>query len=298
MERHKFDIESQYLTALNLLRHGDEGDFVFDKADRTGTGTRSTFGTQMSHRMAGGFPMLTTKRVPWRLVVSELLWFLSGSTNINSLHTADNHIWDEWANADGELGPVYGQMWRNWGMEGVDQITSLVERLNTNPDCRRQLVSAWDADVLPEPGVHPTEQAHRDKQALAPCHTMFQTWTYVDDTGYRYLNLKMYQRSADIFLGVPFNIASYALLLEILAKATGMKPGMYFHSFGDLHLYQNHLAQATEQIDRDQKDMPTLEFSKKDAILALKGELKPVDWDRFKLVGYEPHSGISAPVAI
>jgi thymidylate synthase len=260
---------------LDLLRH--VMDHGVPKADRTGTGTRSIFGYQMRFNLAKGFPVVTTKKLHLKSIIHELLWFLQGSTNVEELRENGVTIWDEWADAEGELGPVYGYQWRNWpkGKDGhVDQIAEVVQQIQTNPDSRRLIVSAWNVADL-------------DDMALPPCHLLFQF--YVVDGK---LSCQLYQRSADVFLGVPFNIASYALLTMMVAQVTGLQPGEFIHTFGDAHLYDNHIEQAQLQLSRDPRELPTMELSAAPKSIF---DFKFVD---FKLKGYTPHPHIPAPVAI
>ncbi|GAB2683042.1 thymidylate synthase [Thalassiella azotivora] len=259
----------------DLLRHVLENGTP--KSDRTGTGTLSVFGYQNRYDLADGFPLVTTKKVHVRSVVGELIWFLKGSTNIRWLQERGISIWDEWADADGDLGPVYGYQWRSWPTPdggSVDQISKVVESIRTNPDSRRHLVTAWNpADV--------------DDMALPPCHTMFQF--YVSDGR---LSCQLYQRSADVFLGVPFNIASYALLTHMVAQVCDLQPGEFVHTFGDTHLYSNHLDQAREQLTRDPRPLPTLQLNP-DVRSLDAFELEDVE-----VHGYDPHPAIKAPVAV
>ena len=246
------------------------------KGDRTGTGTLSVFGHQMRFDLAQGFPAVTTKKLHMRSVVGELVWFLRGETNVRWLQERGISIWDEWADADGELGPVYGSQWRSWPTPDgrrIDQIARVVESIRTDPDSRRHLVSAWNV-------------AEVDDMALPPCHTMFQF--YVADGR---LSCQLYQRSADVFLGVPFNIASYALLTSMVARATGLEPGDFVHTLGDAHLYSNHLEQAREQLTRAPRPLPTLRLAARDALEAY--EIEDVE-----LLGYDPHPAIRAPIAV
>lgn len=273
---------------LDLMRHIiDKG---VTKSDRTGTGTTSVFGYQMRFDLSEGFPLVTTKKVHLKSIVHELLWFLKGETNIGYLKENGVSIWDEWATEEGELGPVYGKQWRSWeGPNGdtIDQISEVVEQIRSNPDSRRLVVSAWNPAVLPDTSVSPVENARNNKQALPPCHCLFQF--YVADGK---LSCQLYQRSADVFLGVPFNIASYALLTMMMAQVTGLQPGDFVHTFGDVHLYSNHREQADLQLSREPLPLPTMK---------LNPEIKSIfdfTFDDFELVGYEFHPHIKAPVAI
>src|SRR5512134_1368176 len=262
----------QYLELLrHVLEHGTE------KADRTGTGTRSVFGWQMRFDLAAGFPLVTTKKLHLRSIVHELLWFLQGDTNIAYLKQHKVGIWDEWADANGELGPVYGRQWRAWqAADGrqIDQIARVLEQLRHDPDSRRIIVSAWNVGEL-------------EKMALAPCHAFFQF--YVAE---RKLSCQVYQRSCDIFLGVPFNIASYALLTHILAQQAELAVGELVWTGGDCHLYLNHLAQADLQLSRTPQPLPTL------ALLRRPPDVAGYEYRDFQIVGYEPHAAIRAPVAV
>ncbi len=247
------------------------------KTDRTGTGTLSLFGAQLRYNLEDGFPLVTTKKVHLRSIIHELLWFLKGETNIAYLKENGVSIWDEWADAQGNLGPVYGAQWRSWrAPDGrtVDQITQVVDQIKKNPDSRRLIVSAWNPGEI-------------DQMALAPCHAFFQF--YVADGR---LSCQLYQRSADFFLGVPFNIASYALLTLMVAQVCDLKPGDFVHTFGDLHLYLNHLEQAELQLSRDPRPLPTMRLNP--AVRDLFG----FRYEDFTLDGYDPHPGIKAPVAI
>jgi thymidylate synthase len=247
------------------------------KEDRTGTGTLSVFGHQMRFDLSQGFPLLTTKKLHLKSIIHELLWFLQGETNIRYLKENGVKIWDAWADADGELGPVYGHQWRSWsGANGeqIDQIQQLVDQIKSNPDSRRLIVSAWNvADVA--------------KMALPPCHLLFQFYV----AGGR-LSCQLYQRSADVFLGVPFNIASYALLTLMMAQVCDLEPGDFVHTFGDAHLYNNHLEQTREQLGREPRSLPTMQINP--SVRSIFG----FKYDDFKLVSYDPHPHISAPVAV
>ena len=260
---------------LDLMRHVRKNG-VF-KDDRTGTGTYSVFGYQMRFDLSAGFPLVTTKKTFLKGIIHELLWFLSGSTNIKYLTDHDVHIWDEWADEHGELGPVYGSQWRSWpGPDGatIDQISRVVNDLKNNPDSRRHIVSAWNV-------------AEVDDMALPPCHSLFQF--YVADGR---LSCQLYQRSADIFLGVPFNIASYALLNMMIAQVVGLKVGDFVHTLGDAHLYTNHLEQTDKQLQRDPRPLPSIHINPdvKDILgFAI---------DDFELKDYDPHPGIKAPIAV
>ncbi|MEX0838300.1 MAG: thymidylate synthase [Parvibaculum sp.] len=262
----------QYLDLMRLAR-----DTGVTKTDRTGTGTRSIFGHQMRFDLAAGFPLVTTKKLHLKSIVHELLWFLAGDTNIAYLKANGVSIWDDWADAKGDLGPVYGHQWRSWpAPDGtkIDQIKNLLEQIKNNPDSRRLIVSAWNvADV--------------DHMALPPCHCLFQF--YVADGR---LSCQLYQRSADIFLGVPFNIASYALLTMMVAQVTGLEPGEFIHTFGDAHLYLNHLEQADKQLLREPKKLPVMHINP-DVM-----SLFDFTYDDFRLEGYEAHPHIAAPVAV
>lgn len=275
----------QYLDLMqHVLDHGT------DKADRTGTGTRSVFGYQMRFDLGAGFPMLTTKKLHLRSIIHELLWFLSGETNIAYLKANGVSIWDEWATPDGELGPVYGKQWRSWeGANGetVDQIVQLVDGLKHNPDSRRHIVSAWNPTVLPDPKISPRDNAAAGRQALPPCHCLFQF--YVADGK---LSCQLYQRSADIFLGVPFNIASYALLTLMLAQVCGYQPGDFVHTLGDAHLYSNHMEQVRTQLARTPGPLPTMHLNPEVK------DLFAFRFEDFELRGYTPQPHIKAPVAV
>ncbi|MFA5938620.1 MAG: thymidylate synthase [Sinimarinibacterium sp.] len=262
----------QYLDLMrHVLEHG------VDKSDRTGTGTLSVFGQQMRFRLTDGFPLVTTKKVHLRSIVHELLWFLRGETNVRYLKEHGVSIWDEWADENGELGPVYGKQWRSWPTADgrqIDQMQLLLDQIRGNPDSRRLIVSAWNVGEL-------------DQMALMPCHAFFQF--YVAEG---HLSCQLYQRSADIFLGVPFNIASYALLTMMVAQVTGLKPGDFVWTGGDCHLYSNHLEQAREQLTRTPKALPAMRINPDVT------DLFAFRFEDFELTGYEPHAHIKAPVAV
>ena len=260
---------------LDLLEHIlDRG---VAKDDRTGTGTLSVFGYQMRIDLTRGFPLLTTKKLHLRSIIHELLWFLAGDTNLGYLHENKVAIWDDWADNNGDLGPIYGYQWRSWPTpEGgaIDQVTRLIEGIRQNPDSRRHIVSAWNvADV--------------DSMALPPCHCLFQFW--VADGG---LSCQLYQRSADVFLGVPFNIASYALLTMMVAETCDLEPREFIHTFGDVHLYRNHLEQARTQLAREPRPLPTMHIDRET------GSIFDFRFDDFRLEGYEPQPHIKAPIAV
>lgn len=275
----------QYLDLMrHVLEHGVR------KEDRTGTGTLSIFGWQMRFDLGAGFPAVTTKRLHLRSIIHELLWFLRGETNIRYLHEHGVTIWDEWATEDGELGPIYGRQWRAWRTpdgRAVDQIAQAVEQIRTRPHSRRILVSAWNVADLPDEGVGPQENVRAGRMALAPCHTFFQF--YVAEGR---LSCQLYQRSADIFLGLPFNIASYALLTMMVAQVTGLQPGELIHTLGDAHLYLNHLEQARTQLAREPRPLPRMRINPEVR------DLFAFRYEDFELVGYDPHPPIKAPVAV
>ena len=262
----------QYLDLMrHVLEHGHE------KSDRTGTGTRSVFGWQMRFDLAQGFPLLTTKKLHLRSIIVELLWFLRGETNVRWLQERKVSIWDEWADANGDLGPVYGKQWRAWeAADGrhIDQVGNLIDLIKRDPGSRRQIVTAWNPGEI-------------ERMALAPCHCLFQT-----QVANGRLNLQLYQRSADVFLGVPFNIASYALLTHMLAQQCGLEPGVFVWTGGDCHLYSNHLDQAREQLTRDPRPLPKL------TILRRPHAIDDYRYEDFEISGYDPHPHIRAEVAV
>ena len=254
-----------------------------DKSDRTGTGTRSLFGYQIRFNLQEGFPLVTTKKLHLKSIIYELLWFLRGDTNIKYLKENGVKIWDEWADENGDLGPVYGKQWRSWeGADNkvVDQIAELIHQLKTNPDSRRMIISAWNVADLPE-------------MKLMPCHCMFQFYTAPAKDGMkRKLSCQLYQRSADVFLGVPFNIASYALLTMMIAQVCDMEPGEFIHSFGDVHLYKNHFEQANLQLNRKPYPLPKMKLN------ATVKDILHFKYEDFELINYESHPAIKAPVAV
>jgi len=260
---------------LDLLRHILEQGV--EKGDRTGTGTLSVFGYQMRFDLAQGFPLLTTKKLHVRSIVHELLWFLAGSTNVAYLHEHGVTIWDEWADENGELGPIYGKQWRSWPAPdggSIDQISKVIDQIRRNPDSRRHIVSAWNpADV--------------DRMALPPCHAMFQFWVANGR-----LSCQLYQRSADVFLGVPFNIASYALLTMMVARVCNLEPAEFIHTLGDAHLYLNHLEQARLQLTREPRPLPRMEINPEVT------SIFDYKYEDFRLEGYDPHPAIKAPIAV
>ncbi len=261
-----------YLDLLHEVRHHGAV-----KGDRTGTGTRSVFGRQLRFDLGEGLPLLTTKRVHLKSVIHELLWFLSGDTRLDYLHRHGIRIWDEWADEDGDLGPIYGYQWRSWPTPGgghVDQLAGVIAEIRRNPDSRRLLVSAWNVADL-------------ERMALPPCHALFQF--YVADGR---LSCQLYQRSADLFLGVPFNIASYALLTMMVARVTDLTPGDFVHALGDVHLYLNHLEQADEQLRREPRTLPRIELD--DEVRSL----FDFRYQHFRLTGYRPYPRIRAPIAV
>jgi thymidylate synthase len=257
------------------------------KSDRTGTGTLSVFGYQMRFDLGEGFPLVTTKKVHLKSIIHELLWFLRGDTNVAYLQENGVRIWNEWADEAGDLGPVYGHQWRNWNSDGIDQIKDLINNLKNNPDSRRMLVSAWNPAVLPDTSLSFSQNVARGKAALPPCHAFFQC--YVSEGK---LSCQLYQRSADIFLGVPFNIASYALLALMLAQVCDLDPGDFIHTFGDAHIYNNHLEQIQLQLSRTPKPLPKMQLNP-----GVK-DLFDFTFEDFTLHGYDPHPAIKGKVAV
>ena len=272
----------QYLDFLSRIL--DEG---APKGDRTGTGTISIFGHQMRFDLSKGLPAVTTKKIHWPSVVHELLWFLSGETNVGYLQNNGVRIWNEWADENGDLGPVYGFQWRNWNGDNIDQIKELIDNLKKNPNSRRMLVSAWNPSVLPDTSKSFNENISQGKAALPPCHALFQF--YVNDGK---LSCQLYQRSADIFLGVPFNIASYSLFTLMIAQVCGYMPGDFIHTFGDAHIYTNHFDQVKLQLTRSPKQLPTIEINSKIT------DIFNFSFEDFKLINYDPDPHIKGDVAV
>ena len=270
---------------LDLIRHIQENGT--EKGDRTGTGTKSVFGYQMRFDLSEGFPMVTTKKLHLKSIIHELLWFLKGETNIAYLKENGVKIWDAWADENGNLGPIYGHQWRNWNSEEIDQITEVIETIKNNPNSRRMLVSAWNPSVLPDTSVSFSENVANGKAALPPCHAFFQF--YVANGK---LSCQLYQRSADTFLGVPFNIASYALLVLMIAQVTNLEPGEFIHTFGDAHIYNDHKEQIALQLTREPRKLPTMKLNK---------NIKNIfdfTYDDFELVDYNPHPLIRGKVSV
>lgn len=333
------DNERVYLGLLNhLVQVYKNSDCV--KSDRTNTGTYSDFGPQCVYDLRKGFPLLTTKAMRFKSIWIELVWFLKGCTTIGFLHNFGVHIWDEWANEEGDLGPIYGEMWRDWGDEHIDQIANLVRMLKSDPDSRRMIVTGWDPDLLPKSGNSFSQNVYQGKQALPPCHTMWQVYTSLRPVAevrnmlmsspdistskvppienvseiyrlaseycipIRYLDLKLYQRSGDVFLGVPYNVASYSLLMLVLCTITGYLPRYFIHTFGDVHLYSNHVDQAMLQLSRTPKPSPVVTLN--DSALLSRSILPGLSLDIFLdnpetsllLLDYESHPSIAAPVAV
>lgn len=268
-----------------LLQHIlDNG---YQKEDRTGTGTTSVFGYQMRFNLQEGFPLVTTKKIHLKSIIYELLWFLKGDTNIHYLTENGVRIWNEWADENGELGPVYGHQWRNWNSEGIDQIQEIINTLKNNPDSRRMVVSAWNPSVMPDTSKSFSENVANGKAALPPCHALFQF--YVVDNK---LSCQLYQRSADVFLGVPFNIASYALLTMMIAQVCELQLGDFVHTFGDVHIYNNHIEQVKLQLTREPRPLP---------IMKLNPNVKDIfsfTYEDFILEGYDPHPVIKGAVSV
>ena len=272
----------QYLDLVkHVLENGNE------KSDRTGTGTKSVFGYQMRFDLSEGFPMVTTKKLHLKSIIFELLWFLKGDTNIQYLQENGVKIWDEWADKNGNLGPVYGHQWRNWNSTDLDQISDVITTLKNNPDSRRMLVTAWNPGVLPDTSVSFSENVKNGKAALPPCHAFFQFYVHNNR-----LSCQLYQRSADIFLGVPFNIASYALLTHMIAHVCNLEVGDFVHTFGDAHIYNNHIDQINLQLSREPRKLPTLKIKRKvESIFDFK-------FEDFEIINYDPHPHIKGLVTV
>jgi len=273
---------------LDLMKHvRDNG---IEKSDRTGTGTKSIFGHQMRFDLAKGFPLVTTKKCHLKSIVHELLWFIKGESNIAYLSENGVKIWDAWATDEGELGPVYGVQWRNWptsNEETIDQLAQLIHDLKTNPDSRRHIITAWNPALLPDTSISPQDNAAAGKQALPPCHTLFQFYVLNGK-----LSCQLYQRSADIFLGVPFNIASYALFTMMIAQVCDLELGDFVHTFGDAHLYLNHMEQVDEQLSREPMALPTMWINPKVT------SIFDFTFDDFELKDYQAHAHIKAPISV
>ena len=270
---------------LDLVRRARNDGAV--KGDRTGTGTRSVFGHQMRFDLSKGFPLITTKKIHLKSVIHELLWFIKGDTNTSYLTENGVRIWNEWADENGDLGPVYGHQWRNWNSENIDQLKEVIKTLKTNPNSRRMLISAWNPSVLPDTSKSFSENVANGKAALPPCHAFFQF--YVADGK---LSCQLYQRSADIFLGVPFNIACYALLTEMMAQVCDFEPGEFIHTLGDAHIYTNHFDQIELQLSRDPKPLPTLKLNPN--IM----DLFDFKYEDVEVLNYDPHPRIKGAVAV
>ena len=272
----------QYLDLVkHVLKNGDY------KGDRTGTGTKSVFGYQMRFDLNDGFPLVTTKKLHLKSIIHELLWFINGETNIKYLRDNGVKIWDAWADESGNLGPVYGSQWRNWNNEKIDQISQLIDLIKNNPDSRRMLVSAWNPSVLPDTKKSFSENVMNGKAALPPCHAFFQF--YVSNNK---LSCQLYQRSADIFLGVPFNIASYALFTHMIAHVCNLDVGDFVHTFGDAHIYSNHTQQIELQLSRKPRKLPTLNIKRK------VGSIFDFKFEDFEIINYDPHPHIKGKVSV
>jgi len=275
-------IMKQYIDLVeHVLANGNE------KEDRTGTGTKSVFGYQMRFDLNEGFPMVTTKKLHLKSIIHELLWFIKGDTNIKYLQDNGVKIWNDWADENGDLGPVYGHQWRNWNSDDIDQLQEVITTIKNNPDSRRMLVAAWNPSVLPDTSVSFSENVANNKAALPPCHAFFQF--YVADGK---LSCQLYQRSADIFLGVPFNIASYALLTMMIAQVCDLEVGEFVHTFGDAHIYNNHKEQFELQLSRETRELPKMKMNP-----AIK-DITGFTFEDFELVNYNPHPGIRGIVAV
>ena len=270
---------------LNLVEHVLNSGAL--KEDRTGTGTKSIFGYQMRFNLSEGFPMVTTKKLHLKSIIYELLWFLKGDTNIKYLKDNGVNIWNAWADSKGDLGPVYGFQWRNWNNDGIDQISNLIKNLNDNPSSRRHLISAWNPSVLPDNSKSFEINIASGKAALPPCHAFFQF--YVNKGK---LSCQLYQRSADVFLGVPFNIASYSLLTMMIAQVCDLEPGDFIHTFGDAHIYNNHFDQMKLQLSREPRKLPTIKINNKVK------NIFDFKFEDFKLINYDPHPHIKGKVSV
>ena len=272
----------QYLKLIREIRKNG-----VERKDRTGTGTKSIFGYQMRFNLNDGFPLVTTKKIHLKSVIHELLWFLNGDSNINYLNENGVRIWDEWANENGDLGPIYGKQWRSWNNEDIDQIKILIKNLKTNPNSRRHLITAWNPSVLPEENKNFSENVENGKVALPPCHAFFQF--YISNNK---LSCQLYQRSADVFLGVPFNIASYSLLTYMIAQVCNYKVGDFIHTFGDAHIYDNHINQIDEQLKRTPRSLPKIIINPNiDNIFKFK-------YEDFQLINYDPYPLIRGKVSV
>ncbi len=272
----------QYLDLVqHVLKKGNE------KGDRTGTGTKSVFGYQMRFDLSEGFPMVTTKKLHLKSIIHELLWFIKGDTNIKYLQENGVKIWDAWADENGDLGPVYGHQWRNWNSDDIDQLQDVIQTIKNNPDSRRMMVAAWNPSVLPDTSVSFSENVGNGKAALPPCHAFFQF--YVTDGK---LSCQLYQRSADIFLGVPFNIASYALFTMMIAQVCGLEAGEFIHTFGDAHIYNNHKEQFELQLSRELRELPTMKINPDIT------NIEDFTFEDFELENYNPHPTIRGKVAV
>lgn len=265
----------------HIFEYGNE------KGDRTGTGTLSVFGYQTRFDLSEGFPMVTTKKLHLKSIIYELLWFIKGDTNVKYLQDNGVRIWNEWADENGDLGPVYGHQWRNWNSDEIDQLEDIIQMLKTNPNSRRMLISAWNPSVLPDTSVSFSENVSKGKAALPPCHAFFQF--YVANGK---LSCQLYQRSADVFLGVPFNIASYALFTMMVAQVCGYQPGEFIHTFGDAHIYNNHREQLELQLSRDIRPLPTIKINPNVK------SITDFTYDDFTLLNYDPHPHIKGAVAV
>jgi thymidylate synthase len=278
---HKIFMKQYHKLLFHILEKG------IQKGDRTGTGTLSTFGYQMRFDLSDGFPLLTTKKLHLKSIIHELLWFIKGETNTRYLKENNVKIWDAWSDGNGDLGPVYGHQWRNWNSDGVDQINILIDQIKNNPNSRRMIVSAWNPSVLPDTSESFSKNVANGKAALPPCHAFFQF--YVSEGK---LSCQLYQRSADTFLGVPFNIASYALFTMMIAQVTNLEVGDFIHTFGDVHLYNNHLEQAKEQLSRDFRSLPTMKINSEIT------DINDFRYEDFELINYDPHPHIKAAVSV